>query len=418
MKSYTKSIIIIVILMIINTYSLSIFKSLPENNVGELSQSMKINLNKTDEKVLNEMTEKILNDPELLKKFSSTNVTELNSLNEQDLMKLKYKNSTNIERINSSNKHYSNTTLNTTVKSEKIIMEKSILNKTQESIEDTFNSIISKIENPNFKTTKKLSKYQKQMKKIFDNNLKLLKQFNIQENQLFNVIDSVINNKKLFLRLPISAQNIISQAYQNEKFIKIIESIKYNNTKSNSDLVSSTISSVSFIDHNNKLGRKGVMTMINNEGNYQQVWVVSNDATFSIFGDSDHMDLIYSIKSNDVNIVDFINSSCFQITKKSDEIRNLKLEVRDKLKPKNFFNADKFEKSLSDMIDNKTLKNQITFKGKSINLNTLYKTKENAIVKELKSSGALKDFKSIFCLVNVSEKDIWIKSIKHHNFIE
>lgn len=442
MKSNINNFMIMFIFIITMTYTLglSIFKSIPEN----------IQFNQTDEKVINEMTEKILNDPELLKKFSTQNNTELSNINEQDLLKIKFQNSTsfNTDLTNQNNneiKTNKENDINKTFKTmnESIISSvpsvsidqkvlnipniqneasisnsKLLMNKTQENIEDTFNSIISKIENPNYKTNQKLTKYQKKIQKIFDNNIKILSQFNIQEFQLFTLIESVIRNKKLFLRLPVSAQNIISQAYENQKFLKMFESKKNNLKKLNSELVSSTISSVSFIDHNNKLGRKGVMKMINNEGNYQQVWVVSNEATFSVFNDLDHMNLIHSIKSSDLSIIDFVNSSCFQITRKSDEIRNLKLEVREKIKPKNYFNSDKFEKNLSDLIDNKSLDNKINFKGKTISINSLYKISENKLVKEMKNKGVLKDFKNLFCLVNTYEKEIWIKSIKNHSFIE
>ena len=58
------------------------------------------------------------------------------------------------------------------------------------------------------------------------------------------------------------------------------------------NLISNSINSQVFIDHEKKVGRKGVLTLIDQtKGSFENVWAVSNSKVFSLFNSGNYLSI-------------------------------------------------------------------------------------------------------------------------------
>ena len=151
-----------------------------------------------------------------------------------------------------------------------------------------------------------------------------------------------------------------------------------NKTEENSNLIASTISSKSFIDYNSNFGRKGVATLITQTPEIIPIWLVVNKQVLSVFDINDHSKIIRLYRISNLNVKDFYFGSCFQISLKSDEKRK-----QAQVKQTNEFFSKK---------------------------------KPVDVYKEMEDLGIIKTYNDLYCFLNKKEKDIWLNSIRNHQF--
>ena len=83
------------------------------------------------------------------------------------------------------------------------------------------------------------------------------------------------------------------------------------------NLISSSINSQVFIDYEKKIGRKGLLTMIDQStGKYENVWAVSNSKVFSLFNSENYLNIKKIFRNSSLKIIDFLYSPCFFVVNK------------------------------------------------------------------------------------------------------
>jgi hypothetical protein len=84
------------------------------------------------------------------------------------------------------------------------------------------------------------------------------------------------------------------------------------------ELISNSINSQVFIDHEKRVGRKGMLSLINqNKGSYSNVWAVSNSKVLSLFNSENYLNIIKIFRNSAIKIIDFLYSPCFFIANKN-----------------------------------------------------------------------------------------------------
>lgn len=156
------------------------------------------------------------------------------------------------------------------------------------------------------------------------------------------------------------------------------------------------------------MGRKGVVTLITEEGKSFPAWLVVNPQVFSVFDNSNHLRIIRLFRLSNIEVIDLFDSACFQIKNKRKTNReNPKNSIINK------------QHGLYNIFN----RNKLTFNPNSLlfdereNLASLHFSK---IEDFLRSNESYKSFfkvpNDIYCLINKQEKDVWINSIKNHMF--
>ena len=166
--------------------------------------------------------------------------------------------------------------------------------------------------------------------KIYSNNKEVLKHFVLSQNDINNVISPLLDFK-IFKNLPIDAMNIVNKANKNSSFNYLNAT---NKTKEVNELTSNTLNSIAFIDHENKIGRKGMLTIINLlNTRIQNVWSVLNNKVFSFFRPNNHLKIVKIFRVALIKVKDMLFSPCFFIEYKQDiksRILVCALNFRDK----------------------------------------------------------------------------------------
>ena len=84
------------------------------------------------------------------------------------------------------------------------------------------------------------------------------------------------------------------------------------------NLISNSINSQVFIDHEKKVGRKGLLSLIDQDkGRYENVWAISNSKVFSLFNSGNYLNIIKIFRNSAIKITDFLFSPCFFIENKN-----------------------------------------------------------------------------------------------------
>lgn len=168
---------------------------------------------------------------------------------------------------------------------------------------------------------------------MIQNNRKYLRNFELTQRDAFNLIHA-LKKFHIFSRLPLIAMNLINDINKKSSY-KSIEKLHLNRTEETNNLISNTLNSQIFIDHENRMGRKGLLTVINKDiGKPENLWAVLNNKVFAFYKTSNflHIQHIYRISS--VKIKDAFYSPCFFLyydnlheeEKKMEEIQRLEME--------------------------------------------------------------------------------------------
>lgn len=151
---------------------------------------------------------------------------------------------------------------------------------------------------------------------VIKNNKDSLRKFQLTPKNAIDLLD-ILKDYKLFSRLPVSAQNIVATSINNKSYMN--KSHK-NQTDQTMILISNTINSQAVLDHDNKVGRKGMLTLIDKDNSdIIQSWAVLNNKVFCFYSSSNYLHIIKIYRVAMVEIKDFIFNPCFMLFYKDSE---------------------------------------------------------------------------------------------------
>jgi len=161
---------------------------------------------------------------------------------------------------------------------------------------------------------------------IYKRNKEILKRFELSMKDITNLI-SQASNYKIFSRLPVSVMNVINSVYSNEAYQKGIN-VKPDDTNV---LISNTLSSQVFVDHENKVGRKGMLSLLDIEtGKVRNIWAVLNNKVLCLYSSKSYLNIIKIFRVSMIKIKDSIYSPCFFILIKEEKTLLCALNYREK----------------------------------------------------------------------------------------
>jgi hypothetical protein len=214
---------------------------------------------------------------------------------------------------------------------------------------------------------------------IYNKNRQILKNFELSSLDAHTLVN-LVSKYQIFDRLPVTAMNIINEVHQSPSYDKLD---KLDNSGSKQDetniLISNTLNSQVFIDQENKVGRKGMLTLVNKDtAEIRNVWAVLNSKVFCLYKSSNYLKILKIYRVSMLKIKDYIFSPCFFVYYEND---NQQQKFRS--------NKKKGEiRGLKNLQD----------KEKKVNL----------------SLSSFKETQSLICALNFREKDYWLKLINYH----
>lgn len=157
------------------------------------------------------------------------------------------------------------------------------------------------------------------MKEIYFKNKELLKKFELNQRDAFNLL-YIIKQFNIFNKLPITAMNILSEVESKPSFQNIYK-LHVNKTEEMNFLISNTLNSQVFIDHENKVGRKGLLTYIDKDtAEIKHLWAVINLRVFCLYKSSSYLNIYKIYRISMVQIKDLLYSPCFFIYISNDTV--------------------------------------------------------------------------------------------------
>jgi hypothetical protein len=181
---------------------------------------------------------------------------------------------------------------------------------------------------------------------IYNKNKEIIRRFDLPQDKLINLIQAV-TNYKIFSHLPLPAMNILNDAFSKESYQKY--STKRNKTEEMNILISNTLNSKTFIDNENKVCRKGVLTLIESDSKVISTWSVLNNKVFTFYDSKNYLNINKIYRVAMLNIKDLLFTPCFFIYYKNSGL---------------------------DFNNSQSLVCALNFKDKEYWLNTLYYHKE------------------------------------------
>ncbi len=226
---------------------------------------------------------------------------------------------------------------------------------------------------------------QRSIAELHRNNLRVLRKFNMSENDAYSLINTA-SKLNVFKRLPVTAMNIIKDVVNKKSYVKINNlrnSYKNGSEEMNREteyLISNTLNSQTFMDQDNRVGRKGMLTIVEKEsGKVKNLWAVLNNKVFCFYSSYNYLNIHKIFRVSQIKIIDFLYSPCFFISSnegvKMAEINNS--------------NDSRDSRDSSD----------------SNRINDNFK-EDNS--KDSDSN------KQLVCALNFREKEYWLKTLKHH----
>jgi hypothetical protein len=159
-------------------------------------------------------------------------------------------------------------------------------------------------------TDKKAEEKKLTMKDVWFKNKEALHKFDLSQRDAFNLI-LLMKKFNFFHRLPLTAMNIIAEVEKKESFNKILK-LQKDKTQEMNYLISNTLNSQVFIDHENKIGRKGMVSIIEKDSaEVKHVWAVLNNKVFSFFRSSNYLSIFKIYRISMLKIRDFTYIPCF-----------------------------------------------------------------------------------------------------------
>jgi hypothetical protein len=241
----------------------------------------------------------------------------------------------------------------------------------------------------------------KKIKEIYSKNKEILKKFELSEKDAYSLITQV-SKFQIFNKLPLTAMNIIKESKSQKSYIKISkkDTLNKNDETNTNMLISNTLNSQVFIDHENKVGRKGMLSLVNKDtAEVKNVWAVLNSRVFCLYKSSNYLNILKIYRISMLKIKDFIYSPCFflyygenGIDSEEEGDKNLKNLNLNKNKIKT--DSEKDMLSLSSLSNRNNVRNENS--SRSLNF------------------ANFKNSQSLICALNFREKDYWLKLINYH----
>lgn len=255
------------------------------------------------------------------------------------------------------------------------------------------------------KSNDKESSSPKKIEEIYAKNKEILKKFVLSEKDAYSLLTH-ISKFQIFNKLPLTAMNIIKESNSRNSYLKLSDKDTSYKQDETNILISNTLNSQVFIDHENKVGRKGMLSLVNKDtAEIKNVWAVLNSRVLSLYNSSNYLNIVKIYRISMLKIKDFIYSPCFFVyygDDASDSINDSNYSLINSNLEKNQIQKDvenlndKNMKSLSSISSKKSIQN------------------EN---KNSSSSNYFSNFKnsqSLICALNFREKEYWLKLIKYH----
>jgi hypothetical protein len=152
---------------------------------------------------------------------------------------------------------------------------------------------------------------------IYNKNKEIIRHFDLTHEKLIKLIQAA-TNYKIFSHLPIPAMNILNDAVNKESYQKY--SNRRNKTEEMNILISNTLNSKTFIDNENKVCRKGMLTLIDINGKVLNTWSVLNNKVFTFYDSKNYQNIIKIYRVAMIKIKDLLYSPCFFIFYENSEI--------------------------------------------------------------------------------------------------
>jgi hypothetical protein len=141
-------------------------------------------------------------------------------------------------------------------------------------------------------------------------NKEALKKFQITSKNAFDLLN-ILKDNKIFARLPVSAQNIVADSITKKSYLDINKSQKNKNDNMNI-LISNTLNSQVILDHDNRMGRKGMLTLVNKDtAEVIQTWAILNYKVFCFYKSTNYLHIVKIYRVALVSIKDYPYSPCF-----------------------------------------------------------------------------------------------------------
>jgi len=185
----------------------------------------------------------------------------------------------------------------------------------------------------------------------------------MSQRDAFNLIHA-IKKFPIFSRLPLIAMNLINEINNNPKY-KSIEELHKNKSEETNSLISNTLNSQIFIDHENKMGRKGLLTIIDKEtGIIENSWAILNNKVFTFYKSSNFLNIKHIFRVSLLKYRNAIYTPCFYIyydnlheeEKQIEELNKLEMQRKKEAQSKLIDPRKKSKKSkiIESMNDGKS----------------------------------------------------------------
>jgi hypothetical protein len=162
-----------------------------------------------------------------------------------------------------------------------------------------------------YKNQKQSDSQQNIVKNLTSSDNNDLQNFQLSKENIYTLLTS-LKEFNLFNRLPVTAKNIISDTFSKQSFQNELKSHK-NSNEDMTSLISNSLNSQSFMDHENKLGRKGVLMLIENDTTSKPVWVIVNSKVFTLYNSSNYLNIIKLYRMALITLRDILYHPCFFI---------------------------------------------------------------------------------------------------------
>jgi len=181
---------------------------------------------------------------------------------------------------------------------------------------------------------------------------------------------------------------MINDIDNNPKY-KSIEDLHKNKTEETNNIISNTLNSQIFIDFKNKMGRKGILTIVDKEtGKVENSWAVLNNRVFAFYKSSNILNIKHVFRVSLLKIKNTLFTPCFYLyydnlheeEKKMEEQKKLEMEIEKKKKENlerdNPKKISKKSKILESMNNGKSKEDKLE-KLKKVELPPIDSDKEN-----------------------------------------
>jgi hypothetical protein len=144
---------------------------------------------------------------------------------------------------------------------------------------------------------------------IYENNRKALRNLYLGGQDIYTLLSS-FKEFNLFNRLSVTARSILGELYNTKGYQGLLKLHAKEGDKVTS-LISNSLNSQSFMDHENKVGRKGLLKLIDTDSAERSVWTVFNSKVVSLYNPNSYLNIIKLYRLAFLSVRDTIYTPCF-----------------------------------------------------------------------------------------------------------